>query len=464
MTATPLDNLVTVAHNAGAPASQVERFLSYGYVPLPWQWRFHAACRMADTSGGPVYIGAGGARGPGKSHASMAQVCLDDSIRAPGLSTLFLRNTGKSARESFSKLITRVLHGRIKYNYNRQDNILHLPGGSTVVLGGYHTESDIDGYIGIEYDQMIVEELTQLSGDKIELLLGSLRTSRSDWRPRLIATTNPGGIGHLYFKQTFIEPFRAGTETTTRFIPSTYRDNPYLNPEYVQYLEGLTGDLGRAWRDGDWDVYEGQAFPLWRDDLHVCQPFDIPSHWPRMIGIDWGYAAPFAALWGAKDPDTGRVFIYREIYQNNLTDAQQARAVKANSEGETVRFRYADPSMWINRTVMEYAVSTADIYAQEGVPLTKADNDRLGGKRKVDRMLGLLPDGKPALQVFSTCTKLRETMPSLPYDKFRVEDVDTHAEDHAYDALRYLLSDTDQRPVIVKAKKQVNPLERVRYM
>lgn len=459
-----IDNLVTVAHNAGAPADQVQRFLSYGYVPLPWQWRFHAACREADTNNGAVYIGAGGARGPGKSHAAMSQVCFDDSIRAPGLKTLFLRNTGKAARESFGDLITRVLSGRIQYNYNRADNVLRLPGDSRVVLGGYHTEADIDSYVGVEYDQIVIEEMTQLTETKVTPLLGSLRTSRSDWRPRMIATTNPGGIGHLYFKRLFIEPYRAGDETVTRFIPSTYRDNPYLNPEYVEYLEGLTGDLGRAWRDGDWDVYQGQVFSMWRNDLHVVKPFEIPSHWIKFIGIDWGSTAPFCALWGAKDIDTGRVYVYRELYQSGLNDRQQARAIKAHSEGESVRVRYADPSMWTARTQEQIAISTADIYADEGVPLTRAVNNRLQGKRAVERVLGMLPDGKPGLQVFSTCTHLIETLPALPHDKTNVEDVDTHAEDHAYDALRYLLSDTDQRPVIVKAKKQVNPLERVRYM
>lgn len=457
--------MIQTAHKAGCPRDQVERLLSYGYIPLPWQWSFHSACREADNPEGPVYIGAGGARGPGKSHASLAQVVLDDSIRAPGLKTLFLRNTGKAARESFSDLITRVLAGRIDYQYNRSDNVLYLPNQSRVVLGGYHTEGDIDSYVGIEYDQIVIEEMTQLSEGKVTPLLGSLRTSRSDWRPRLICTTNPGGIGHLYFKNTFVVPFRDGKQTKTRFIPSTYRDNPYLNREYVEYLEGLTGDLGRAWRDGDWDVYEGQAFPLWRDDLHVIQPREIPASWVRVVGIDWGYAAPFVCLWGAKDPDTGRIYIYRELVQTDLTDIQQARSIAEFSRDEYIRARYADPSMWTKRTVDEYARSTADVYQVEGVPLTKGDNDRLSGKRKVDRLLGMLPDGKPGLQVFSTCKILRETLPALPYDKYKVEDVDTKADDHAYDALRYLLTDIDQRPVPKKEyKQQENPLRKLRHI
>lgn len=459
------DRMVTVARDAGCPADQVSHLIAHGYIPLPWQWRYHAACRLADTMPGQPAIACGGARGPGKSHAIMCQTVYDDCTRAPGLKALFLRNTGKAARESFGDLINRTLAGRIDYQHNRADGVLYLPGGSRIVLGGYHTDADIDSYVGIEYDLIIIEEATQLSAGKINQLRGSLRTSRDDWQPRLYLSTNPGGIGHLDFKATYIQPYRTGTEYSTRFIPATYRDNPFLDPGYISYLEGLAGDLGRAWRDGDWDVFEGQAFPLWRDDLHVIEPIEIPSYWPRVMGIDWGYSAPMSALWGAKDPDTGRMYIYRQLYQTNLTDVQQARAIRELSGDELIRARFADPSMWTKRTLDEYARSTADVYATEGVPLTRGDNDRLSGKRKVDRLLGALPDGLPGIQIFSTCRELREHLPALPYSKSSPEDVDTNALDHDYDALRYLLTDIDQRARGQKQRKsQPHPLQEMRYM
>ena len=48
-------------------------------------------------------LGFGGARGPGKSHASFAQLALDDCRRYPGLKTLYLRKVGKQAREQFEE-------------------------------------------------------------------------------------------------------------------------------------------------------------------------------------------------------------------------------------------------------------------------------------------------------------------------------------------------------------------------
>ncbi len=73
--------------------------------------------------------------------------------------------------------------------------------------------------------------------------------------------------------------------------------------------------------------------------------------------------------------------------------------------------------------------------------LVPGDNNRINGKMKVHRALANLPDGKPGLIVFRTCANLIRTLPALPYDPIRVEDVDSKAEDHAYDALRYGFSE-----------------------
>ncbi len=273
-----ITDFIWSAKKAGVPKDQLINLLNAGYTPLPWQLGFHAAAREADIrcefhtnnptakafavcGCGPVDIGVGGARGPGKSHAVFAQVALDDCQRIEGLKCLFLRQTGTAARESFEDLMTKVLARRIKYEHT--SGVLKFPNGSRVVLGGYRDERDIDKYIGIEYDLIAVEELNQLTQDKIDKLKGSMRTSKPDWRPRMYNSFNPGGVGHQDVKTKFIEPYREENETTTRFIPATYKDNPYLNAEYLDYLEGLTGNLGRAWREGDWDLFEGQFFTEW---------------------------------------------------------------------------------------------------------------------------------------------------------------------------------------------------------
>jgi PBSX family phage terminase large subunit len=231
---------------------------------------FHAACRECDRPDGPTEIGFGGARGPGKSFSSIAQIALDDCQRVAGLKFLFLRRVGKAARESFEDLRIKVL-SRVQHDYRRQEGVITFTNGSRILFGHFNTEKDIDNYLGIEYDGAVIEEATQLSESKYKQIKTCIRTSKSDWRPRIYLTTNPGGLGHGWFKKRFIEPFRKRTETETRFIPATFRDNRLLNPEYVKSLDDLVGWLKQAWKEGDWDIAAGQFFTNWRYDIHTIK-------------------------------------------------------------------------------------------------------------------------------------------------------------------------------------------------
>lgn len=457
-----IERMVIAAHEAGSPADQLERFYAAGYIPLPWQWPFHAACRSCDDPHGPTDIGAGGARGPGKSHVVFSQVALDDCQRFSGLKALFLRQTAKAARESFEDLLSKTIQGRVGYQYNRSDKRLFFDNGSRIILGGFHDDSDVDGYVGIEYDLIAVEEINQLSEERILKLRGSLRTTKQGWRERMYGSFNPGGVGHLYVKKNYVDPHKQGHKGRTRFFPSTYRDNPFLSQVYIDYLEGLPGALGKAWRDGDFDVFEGMAFPVWNYERHVIKPFELPTGWAKWRAVDWGYSAPFCCLWFARNPDNGRIYIYRELYAVGMTDLQQARAIAdMTPPSESISTTFADPAMWSKKTVGDYVTSSADEYASAGVILTKADNNRLSGKRKVDRVLTDLPDGSPGLQVFSTCSNVVRTLPALSYDKYQVEDVDTSQEDHAFDTLKYGLSQVRELASPKKSKPVTHPIARL---
>jgi PBSX family phage terminase large subunit len=440
MESTTLIPYLTATKAAGIPRDQSDNFVDAEYTSLPKMLAFHAAAREADRFGSPNVLGIGGARGPGKSHACLAQVGLDDCQRRSRLKWLFLRKIRKAAAESMEDLVTRVF-SHVQHEYKPSLGRVVFPNGSRILMGGFKDESDIDNYIGIDYDGIVVEEANALTQKKIDMIQGSLRTSRTDWRPRMYLSFNPGDIGHAYIKRTFVTPYRMKQENSTRFFPSNYKDNPFLNPDYVLYLEHLEGPLGKAWRDGDFDVFEGMALPTWNYTEHVIPPCELPSHWLRWRAVDGGYAKPFCCLWFAKNPDTGRIIVYRELYQALLSDRQQARQINDMTlPNELMQFTFADPALWARKNVKDVVTTTADEYRAEGILLTPADNDRLNGKRKVDRILGSLPDGEPGIQFFSTCVNAIRTLPELPFDKVRVEDVDTHAEDHCFDAIKYGLT------------------------
>ena len=452
---------LTTAREAGVPRDQAEALVSRGYIPLPWQWEFHAAARAADIEDGPVEITAGGARGPGKSHATFAQVALDDCQREPGLKVLFLRKTAVSAKESFDDLIDRVLMGKVKFT--RANNTISFPNKSRVLFGGFNNENDVDKYIGIEYDVIVVEEMNQLSELKILKLQGSLRTSKPKWRPRMYGSFNPGGIGHAWVKARYVLPHRLMEEKKTRFVPATYKANAFLNKEYISWLEDLGGDLGRAWREGDFDLFAGQYFQEWRYDVHVCQPFAIPDDWKRVKSGDAGFVQPSIGWW-AISPD-GICYRYRELYKGSLTFSQLAEeAVALQNPNEKIDYEVWDPAFWAKKGENDNALSGAEIYAQRIKQLTgkeprmvKGDNSRIVGWGVVREFMKpfLGPDENliAKLQIFSTCTDAIRTLPELQHDEHNPEDLDTDGEDHVADDIRYFLM-SRPRPGITAAEKE----------
>ena len=429
-----LTELIKQAKKAGMPSDQIERFLKAGYAPLPWAMPVHAIAREADKEDGPLWIGMGGARGPGKSHLSMAQL-MDDCMRVASLKALFLRKTKMSASESLDDLVRRVF-GSIEYDYAPSLGKIEFPNGSRILIGGSQNEKEIEKYIGNEYDDIVIEEASQISEDKIVKFRGSVRSSKDNWRVRIYLTTNPGGMGHSWFKKYIIggRNFFGGK---TAFFPGTYRDNPFLAKDYIDYLEAIPGQLGKAWRDGDFDVFAGQAFPQFNYKEHVVEPFAIPENWYRWRGIDEGYTAPYCCLWLTRDPYSRKIYVYKESYARQLTIRQQCERINEMTlEEEHIGINFGDPAMWTQKNMEGIVSSSADEYKKNGIPLTKGDNKRIAGKRKIDGLLDRQPDGLPGIMIFNNCTHLIEQLENLPVDANNPEDVDTGAEDHSYDALR----------------------------
>lgn len=449
-----MQRYIEAARDAGCPPDQIKNFLRAGIVLQPQQLKASAAARLCDQPDGPEEIGMGGARGGGKSFWSIAQMAADDAQRWPGSRFLFLRKVGKAARESFESLRQKALMG-LPHRYS--EGVLRFPNGSVVVVGHFQNESDVDAYLGLEYDGIAIEESTLLSVTKQKMIATCNRTSLAGVRPRRYHTTNPGGISHAEFKKKFIVPFRRGTESRTRFVPATYRDNRVLNPEYVKVLNDLAGWHRRAWRDGDWDIAAGQFFANWIDEIHVVQPFAIPKHWRVWAAMDYGWVHPTAVLIFAQDDD-GHIYVVGEHAMSRWLPQLHVRALSELLDqlgldwgrletfvaGADV-FVKRDPSGQGTVTDDPRGKSIADHYGECGVTLAQAKIDRIQGAGAVLQLLGDVAEGiEPRLWVFSTCHRLAEQIPAMIHDPKRPEDVlkvdiDDSGEggDDLYDAARY---------------------------
>lgn len=444
-TLTPEQELAVItARDAGVGVDQFLALAGRGIGFHFRQYQASAAARDCDRDGGPVEIGYGGARGGGKSFWLMAQIGVDDCQRFPGLKALVLRKVLKSVRESFEDFLPKVFSA-VPYKYAR--GLLEFPNGSKIILGHFARESDIDAYLGLEYDVIGIEEATTLSRSKMDAIRSVNRTSKN-WRPRIYSTTNPGGIGHAWYKARFIDPWRKGEQGETRFIPATVHDNPFVNAGYVKVLEGLHGWQRQAWLEGDWDIAAGQYFVNFRFDRHVIKPFSgpVPLDWSVWLAMDYGFTHWNMVYLLAQSND-GIVYVLDEHGARGWLPNRHSAAIMEMLERNHIS-RHRVQKFVAGGDVFQKdsdGRTVAERYAAHGWRLEPANMDRIIRATTILDMLGDVDNGAPIkLFVTERCPRLIECIPEMVHNPNHPEDVlkvDTDEDgvggDDPYDAVGY---------------------------
>jgi phage terminase large subunit len=455
------DAVTKVASGLGCPQDQIHRFLRAEIALQERQLLASAAARECDLPGGPTAVGYGGARGGGKSHWLLAQMGADDCQRMPDLKCLLLRKVGKANMENFEDL-RRRLFKNLPHEFSAYRGILTFPNGSRIIAGHFQNEKDIDAYLGLEYDVIGIEEATTLSSRKHQDITTCCRTSKPNWRPRLYSTTNPGGVGHAWYRQKFIVPYQRGEQCDTRFIPARVTDNEFTNPEYVKILQNLSGWQRRAWFEGDWDIAAGQFFTTFRRDVHVIKDFDVSRAREWFAAMDYGFTHYTVVLLGCKDGD-GNVFVVDEHAQRYWLPQRHVAAIRSTLARHNVLIdelrRFVAGADVFSR--QSDGTTVADQYRKLGVRLTPANMDRINGWAEILGRFGD-PDQKikPTLFIHERCARLVDCLPALQHDPNRPEDVlkvDADEEgvggDDAADALRYLVA-TKSRELVMKRLRE----------
>ena len=365
------------------------------------------------------------------------------------------------------------------YTYTETKRIASLPNGSKVYFRYLESVADAEGYDGRSIDFIGVDELTKHEEEAIQILLSCLRSAKG-FKPKFVGTCNPGNIGHRWVKARYIVPTHYGkhiitdeaTGSVIQFIPARVYDNFAImdnDPAYVRRLENLPPKKKQAYLDGDWDIYEGQAFEDFNPLIHVCEPFAIPAHWRRWRSCDNGFTDPFAWYWFAVDED-GIVYIYREFTRSKkddkITYSEQARKVMELSRYRQLEYS-ADrqlPGLIEHEEQIGFTVVGHDAWSSHPLAATKSgaskgktiiDYYAEGGLKDcipciTDRRLRKATwheylqvyagvDGKPTakLKIFSTCEMLIETLPMQPEDEQDSEKVGETSIDHWYDSAGY---------------------------
>jgi hypothetical protein len=427
----------------------------------------------------------GGAAGGGKSHLiRIAAIVWCASI--PGLQVYLFRRirddlvkNHMAGPKGFRSLLAGwSLCGFVEI----VEDEIRFWNGSKIYLCHCKDEKDIYKYQGAEIHVLLIDELTHFTESMYRFLRNRVRMvglilpkEYEGQFPRILCGANPGNIGHLWVKVTFVtaapeyEIWRtpaAEGGMNRQYIPARLEDNPSMmedDPGYELRLEGLgSATLVKAMRWGDWDVIEGAFFDCWDRSRHVVKPFEVPKDWARFRSGDWGSAKPFSFGWWAVASDNmrlssgiwiprGAMVRYREWYGCVPGKANTGLKLHAEKVGAGLAEREAGDT--VPHGVLDPAAFSEDGGPSIAERITKgsghkihfrpADNKRVSQRGAMggwDQMRARLvgdDDGRSMIFVFDTCRDSIRTIPALQHDASRPEDLDSDGEDHAADDWRY---------------------------
>jgi hypothetical protein len=420
----------------------------------------------------------GGSRGGGKSDCLLGRQLRGADAYGDQWNGIIFRRKYKDFKEMRRRIDGLIRKGLPceRIGGDQQENYVRFRTGAQFALTAAQNLDMINDHVGQQYTEIGIDEATTFPffSKMVDKLRGS-RRSPSGVPGSIFCTGNPGGPGHNEVKEffrlgkmwaqrgqlpgdvfrqpiTFMDPLteRDRTIVTTRvFLPSFLHDNKILwvnDPTYVAGLLSIKDEqLKRAWIDGDWDVFLGQAFML--TDEHIIKPHEPPAYAPIFMTFDWGYGKPFSVGWWYLTEDS-RLIRFAEWYGWNGTANEGLRLEdSAIAEGIIERERQlniwgrvddriAGPDSFNKKPNYQgggQGPSTAEVWSKYGVHIRPGDPIRSLKIRQFRERIAIPAEGLPALQVTKNCEHFLRTIPSLCYDEDNIEDIDTEQEDHVYD-------------------------------
>ena len=382
------------------------------------------------------------------------------------------------------------------------------PTGEELLFRSIDQPDDYWNYHGQEFPWIGWNELTKWPTlELFERMMSCNRSSftEKDWQKdqhgvpiamkplplRVFATTNPYGVGHNAVRRRFIDAAPYGElirNTIDVFDPKTkqevsvtrtqvsifgsWRENPYLSPEYVAEIVSIKDpNIRAAWDKGRWDIVAGGALDdVWDSNVHILPRFEIPDGWLIDRSLDWGSSHPYSVgFWAEANgeeailpdgskfcPPPGTLIQFAELYGTKEIGTNKGVKMSATMLADNiVEFEellvqngwiadrpMAGPADNQIRDVREADVDTIELkMAGKGIHWTESDKSpgsrRNGLQLFRDRLEASKTGEGPGIYFMRNCVASLETIPNLPRDPKKIDDVDTTAEDHPYDMTRY---------------------------
>lgn len=438
----------------------------------------------------------GGAAGGGKSHL-MRVASINWAAEIKGLQIYLFRRVSDDLHKnhmtgptSYPAMLADWVERKI-VRWDGQKNVWRFWNGSCIYLCHCQYEKDVTKYQGAEIHVLLIDEGTHFTPYQYRYLRGRVRMGGAKVPekykgvfPRIIIGTNPGGASHGFFKKEFVDiappmgltrmPKKEGG-MLRQYIPAKLQDNPTLmesDPDYADRLHGLGDEtLVRAMLEGDWNIVAGGALDdVWSSKLTI-PVFNIPENWKLDRSFDWGSRHPFSVIWWAEAngeevhmgdgeyfcPAPGSLIAFcewygaKDMYENKglgYGPYQVAEGIVAMEQELMASGRIrssprpgpADNQIFnVNDREIDNIAEKMKARGVQWIRSDKSRGSRVNGLQLVrDRMRAVKEDsGQPGIYFMDCCRACLALLPILPRDPINVEDVDTDAVDHNYDAVRY---------------------------
>ncbi|HXG94130.1 MAG TPA: terminase [Blastocatellia bacterium] len=259
---------------------------------------------------------------------------------------------------------------------------------------------------------------------------------------RALITTTPYDLGWL--KVDIYDKWKAG-DPDYDVIGFRSIDNPVFPPEEYDRMRAELPDYKFRLRyDGEFTRPEGLIYSSFIDEYepagHKRRPFPIPLSWPRYVGLDFG-GVNTAAIFLAEDPNTKRLYAYREYLAGDRTAAEHSAAL-----------RKGEPDILIAVGGSASEQQWRKEFKAAGLPVRHPDIKEV--EVGIDRVYGAFK--RDEICIFDNLSGLLAELGSYCREVDEQGNITEKIEDkerfHRLDALRYIISWL-RRPMTTRARE-----------
>ena len=312
-----------------------------------------------------------------------------------------------------------------KGEYRSGERTYYLPTGGKIYFGSADNPFSLEG---VHVYAAWMDEAGQMKREAWDVVLRRVGFHNG----RVLITTTPYNLGWL--KTEFYDRWKAGDKDYD-VIQFASIENPYYPREEFERAKATMQDWKfKMFYLGEFTKPEGLVYEDFDSSKHIVNPFPIPPEWRRIMGIDFGYNNPTAAVWIAISPDDV-MYVYREYYKRNKIPQESGAEILRLCQGENIEAAFCDPS----------EPAAIEEYRRLGIPAISANN---AVKEGIEDVIARLKGDR--LFVFRGLNNLLDEIENYRWKVHNDNVVDEPIKeyDHAVDALRYAVASLAKRGVI----------------